>query len=148
MSRPVPTFLAIAFTIPWLLWLLRLGTGVDVIAPGGMLGAGIAVLVTVRRFDLRDTGLTRQPPRQVAGQSAVALAAILGLAALAVVISAAAGVFRLDLAEFSGLHQVFGAGPTGAVMSSALGEPACCSCWCCRWRSARSGAGAVSCCPG
>lgn len=122
MSRPVWTFLAIAFTIPWLLWLLRLGTGIDVIAPGGMLGVGVAVLVTTRRFDLHDTGLTRQPVRQVAGQSAMALAAVLGLAALAVAIGGVTGVLGLDLAGFSGLHQVFGAGPDGEVALKALAQ--------------------------
>ncbi|SER69037.1 CAAX protease self-immunity [Lentzea xinjiangensis] len=116
MSRPVGTFLAIAFTVPWLLWLLRLGTGVDVIAPGGMLAAGLATLVTVRRFGLRDTGLRRQPPWQVAA----ALAAVLGLALLAVVIGGVTGVLRLDLAGFSGLHQVHGGGPVGEVLLTAV----------------------------
>ncbi|MEV6235712.1 CPBP family intramembrane glutamic endopeptidase [Lentzea sp. NPDC051838] len=120
MNRPMWTFLAIAFTIPWLLWLLRLGTGVDVIAAGGMLGVGIATLVTVRRFALHDTGLTGQPVRQVARQSAAVLAAILGLAAVAVAIGAATGVHRLDLAGFSGLHQVYGAGATAEVLVAAL----------------------------
>ncbi|ANZ42084.1 hypothetical protein BBK82_45295 [Lentzea guizhouensis] len=117
MSRPVWTFLGIAFTIPWLLSLLRLATGVDVVAPGGMLGVGLAVLVTVRRFGLADTGLTRQPARRVVGQSAVALAAFLGLALLAVLISV-----RLDVTGFSGLHQVHGAGPTSEVMAAALAK--------------------------
>ncbi len=116
MSRPVGTFLAIAFTVPWLLWLLRLGTGIDVIAPGGMLAVGLATLVTVRRFGLRDTGLHRQPPWQVAA----ALAAVLGVALLAVVIGGVTGVLRLDLTGFSGLHQVHGSGPTGEVLLTAV----------------------------
>lgn len=115
MSRPVWTFLGIAFSVPWLLWLLKQATGVDVIAPGGMLGVGLAMLIVVRRFDLNDTGLTRQPARQVARQSAVALAALLGLALLAVVIAV-----RLDLTGFSGLRQVHGEGPAGEVLLTAL----------------------------
>ena len=117
MTRPVVTFLGIAFMIPWLLWLLERATGVNVIAPGGMLGVGLAVLVTVRRFGPHDTGLTRQPVGRVAGQSALALVAFLGLALLAVVLSV-----RLDLTGFSGLHLVHGDGSAGEVLLKALGS--------------------------
>lgn len=117
--KPVATFLAIAFTLPWLLWLLRLGTGVDVIAPGGMLSVGIATFVTARRFHLNDTGLTVRPLRTTVSRSAAALGGMLVLAAAAVLIGAAAGVHRLDLTGFSGLHQVFGPGPGAFVTAIA-----------------------------
>lgn len=120
MSRPVVAFLAIAFTIPWLLWLVRLGTGIDVIAPGGMAGVGIATFVAVRRSRSTDTGLAIRPARTVAGYSVLGLGGTLGLAFLAVAIGAAARVHHLDLTGFSGLHQIYGAGPAGEVLLAAL----------------------------
>ncbi|NGY66492.1 CPBP family intramembrane metalloprotease [Lentzea sp. NEAU-D13] len=120
--RPVITFLSITFALPWLLWLASVST--EIVAAGSMLCVGIATAVTTRLTRTGDTGLTIRPLRTVGAYCALALIGVLGLAALAVAIGTAAGVHRLDLTGFSGLHQVFGSGPTAAVMFAALAKNA------------------------
>ncbi|MGI5214666.1 lysostaphin resistance A-like protein [Plantactinospora sp. CA-290183] len=119
--RPLLVFLAVAFALPWLLWLLRLVSGLDILAAGGMAAVGIATFVTVRWFRPRTgpaigTGL-RAPFRwrTTVKQSALAFAGMLGLAIAAIAIGAVAGVYSLDLDQFSGLRMVHAAGPADPV---------------------------------
>lgn len=121
-ARPVITFLALAFTPPWLLRLA--GVPITVIAAVGMVCVGIATAVTARWSPLSDTGLTIRPPRTIGVYCVLGLVGVLGVAALSIAIGAAAGVHRLDLTGFSGLHHVFGAGSTPAVMLAALAKNA------------------------
>lgn len=60
--RQVVAFLAVAFALPWLAWLGLQWSGVNLVAPLGMLSVGIAVLVALRltgtlREGLVDTGV-------------------------------------------------------------------------------------------
>ncbi|RJL35603.1 CPBP family intramembrane glutamic endopeptidase [Bailinhaonella thermotolerans] len=117
--RELAVFLLLAFTIPWLLWLLRLRTGVDVVAAGGMLAAGVATFVAVRwagRPDgiARDTALAplRPVPRLVR-YCGIALLAPLAFAFLAVAIGALAQVYPLDLENFSGLRRAYAPATVG-----------------------------------
>jgi membrane protease YdiL (CAAX protease family) len=125
----IAVFLTVAFGLPWLFWLLRLGTGIDILAPGAMVSVGIATLIAVRWIErpasIRvETGLTPQPRLSYL---ALGFAGTLGLAAAAVLIGAAAGVHHLDLDHFSGLRQVFGGGAASntdvtVLMATALGQ--------------------------
>lgn len=135
--RELTVFLLLAFGVPWLLWLLRLLTGIDVVAAGGMLAAGLATFVAVRWAGRwagrpgnipRDTALTPlRPARRLVRYCVIGLVVPLVLAFLAVAIGALAGVYPLDLENFSGLRGMYApdtAGETGApvgVILSALG---------------------------
>ncbi|MEV0999952.1 alpha/beta fold hydrolase [Nonomuraea sp. NPDC050202] len=129
--RELIVFLVLAFTLPWLLWLVRLVTGVDVIAAGGMLGAGVATFVVVRWIRRpgslpRDTALAPlRPAGRLVRFCAIGLGVPLLLAFLAVAIGALAGVYPVDLAGFSGLRAVYApdtAGeqgvPAGTILSA------------------------------
>ncbi|PRX66283.1 pimeloyl-ACP methyl ester carboxylesterase [Nonomuraea fuscirosea] len=111
--RELATFLLIAFGVPWLLWLLRLRTGVDVVAAGGMLAAGLATFVAVRWVGRpasipRDTALAPlRPAGRLVRYCGIAFVVPLVLAFLAVAIGALAGVYPLDLENFSGLRSVY-----------------------------------------
>ncbi|MEV5897406.1 CPBP family intramembrane glutamic endopeptidase [Nonomuraea fuscirosea] len=127
--RELAAFLLIAFGVPWLLWLLRLRTGIDVVAAGGMLAAGLATFVAVRwagRPDSipRDTALTPlRPAGRLVRYCGIAFVVPLVLAFLAVAIGALAGVYPLDLENFSGLRGVYApetAGETGVPVGLIL----------------------------
>ncbi|MEV4176059.1 alpha/beta fold hydrolase [Nonomuraea sp. NPDC049709] len=117
--RELAVFLLLAFAIPWLLWLLRTRTGIDVIAAGGMLAAGLATFVAVRWVSRpgdipRDTALAPlRPVRRLVRYCVIALVAPLTLALLAVAIGAAAQVYPLDLENFSGLRSAYAPGTVG-----------------------------------
>ncbi|WP_440072246.1 lysostaphin resistance A-like protein [Streptosporangium sp. OZ121] len=111
--RDLAVFLALAFGIPWLLWVVRLLTGVDLIAAGGMLAAGLATFVTVRwvrrsRDARRETALAPLgPARRLLRFCLVGLLLPLVFAFAAIGIGALAGVYPLDLTGFSGLRSVY-----------------------------------------
>lgn len=127
-QRPLVAFLAIAFGVPWLAWLLHQGTGIDIVGPVGMAAVGLATLVAVRlhqrgRGSLRATGiLPVRPVRRLLIRSGYGLALVLGLAVAALLISAVAGTVTLDPAGLSGLRAVLGAGDAlpGTVLATAL----------------------------
>jgi membrane protease YdiL (CAAX protease family) len=110
--REIGVFLAIAFGLPWLLWLLRLFTGIDILAAGSMVAVGIATFVTVRWVSrptsiIRETGI--RPIRPAV--CALVLGLLLGMAALSIGIGAVVGISPLDLVNFSGAHKVYGSTP-------------------------------------
>lgn len=136
VSKPEPgllgrhdlaVFVGLAFGLPWLLLVLKLTTGVDILAPGAMAAAGLATLVAVR---LRPSGRIRAetglvnagPAGRLIGYCVLGLAGTLALALAAVTIGALAGVHQLDLAGFSGLRQAYGSGTTAEVLLRSLGQ--------------------------
>jgi membrane protease YdiL (CAAX protease family) len=135
--RELITFLVLAFAIPWLLWLVRLLTGVDLVAAGGMLGAGVATFVVVRWIRRpgsipRDTALAPlRPGGRLIRLCVIGLGVPLLLAFLAVAIGALAGVYPADLAGFSELRSVYApdtvgeqgvpVGPILAALAANLG---------------------------
>ncbi|MEO3892389.1 alpha/beta fold hydrolase [Nonomuraea sp. B5E05] len=127
--RELTVFLLLAFAIPWLLWLLRLLTGVDLVAGGGMVGAGLATFVVVRWIRrpgniLRETAMAPLRPKgRLVRFCVIGLAAPLVLGFLAVAIGALAGVYPVDLAGFSGLREVYApetAGQDGVPVGTIL----------------------------
>lgn len=127
LGADVAVFLAVAFGLPWLLWLLRLATGIDVVAAGGMVSVGIATFVAVRWVRrpasiALETGLlpVRPWPRTLA-RGAGALGLVVGLASLAILIGAAAGVTPLDIAGLSAARETYGSTGLGpAALQSVL----------------------------
>jgi membrane protease YdiL (CAAX protease family) len=125
--RELATFLALAFAIPWLLWLLLQLTGVDIVAAGGMLAAGLATFVTMRwvrrsRDIRRQTALT--PLRPLVRYCVIGLLVPLAFGCAAIGIGALAGVYPLDLAGLSMLRRVFAPGSASAgpgLILTALG---------------------------
>lgn len=116
----IAIFAAIAFGGAWSLWLVRWWTGLDVIAPGGMVFVGLATFVTVRWARPGNTGLGRPAVRKLVAQCALALGIILGLAVTAVLIGAVAGVHRLDVTGLSGLRQIYQTGSGPGLLLTAL----------------------------
>lgn len=117
---------AIAFGLPWLLWLLRLTTGVDAIAAGGMVSVGIATFVAVRwvrrpaSVALATDLVPVRPWRRTIAWSAGALGLVVGLAGLAILVGAAVGVSPLDLAGLSAVRQLYGNGGPGLAAAQSL----------------------------
>ncbi|GAA2888750.1 alpha/beta fold hydrolase [Nonomuraea rubra] len=127
--RELTAFLILAFTIPWLLWLVRALTGIDLVAAGGMLGVGVATFVTVRWVrrpgDIpRDTAMAPlRPTGRLVRFCLIGLAAPPAFAFLAVAIGALAGVYPIDLTGFSGLRAVYApetAGQDGVPVGTIL----------------------------
>lgn len=124
--RPLVVFLAIAFGLPWLLWLLREGTGIDIVAPAGMLSVGLATLVAIRVAGgpgrLTETGvLPIRPVGRLLRQCALGLGMVLGLGVAAILIGALAGTAPLDPVGLSGLRTLTAAdGPAGVVLGAQL----------------------------
>ncbi|MEV4567875.1 alpha/beta fold hydrolase [Nonomuraea sp. NPDC049419] len=111
--RELTVFVLIGFGIPWLLWLLRVRTGIDVVAPGGMIAVGLATFAALRLGGrtgtvARDTALVPiRPVRRLVRFCAIALGATLAFGFLAVAIGAWAGEYPTDLQNFSGLRAAY-----------------------------------------
>lgn len=129
-DRRLVVFLVIAFGVPWLLWLLRAATGVDLIAIGGMTAVGLATLVATwppRRETFRATGvLPVRPVGVTLRESGFAVGVFLTVTVAALTISVVVGVSPLDPAGLGDLRQAHGMAeaPALAVMALALGQSA------------------------
>lgn len=128
--RQVVVFLAVAFALPWLAWLGLQWSGVNLVAPLGMLSVGIAVLVALRltgtlREGLVDTGvLPLRPLGPLLGKCVLGFGVVVGLAVLAMAVGAIAGTSRLDPAGLSALRLAHGGsvGSAPALLASSLGQ--------------------------
>ena len=127
-DRRLVVFLVIAFGVPWLLWLLRESTGVDVIAIAGMAAAGLAVLAATwppRSAAFRATGvLPVRPFGTTMRETGFALGVFLALTVAAILVGALAGISPLDLDGLSGARQLFDMAdaPAVVVLARALGQ--------------------------
>lgn len=127
-DRRLAVFLLIAFGTPWLLWLLRESTGIDVVALAGMVAVGIAVLVAtwpLRRDVLAATGVVPvRPLRTTLRECGLAVGLLLVLAVLSILIGAAVGSSPLDLSGLSALREVFGMpdAPAAGLLARAVGQ--------------------------
>ncbi|MDH2430555.1 CPBP family intramembrane metalloprotease [Sphaerisporangium sp. TRM90804] len=129
--REIAVFVILAFGIPWLLWVLRRLTGVDAIAPGGMLAAGLATFVAVRwvrrsRDIRRETAMAPlRPARPLLRYCLIGLLLPLAFGFASIGIGALAGVYPLDLTGFGALRSTFAPGtvdeqgmPIGLILSA------------------------------
>jgi membrane protease YdiL (CAAX protease family) len=119
----IGVFLAIAFGLPWLVWVVERETGIRLLYFAAMLAVAVATWVAARWVWRPAEGVAAatavtpvRPIRRTAAWCLLAFGLFLVLSAAAVALNAVTGVHPVDVSRFSGLRHVYApetAGQTG-----------------------------------
>lgn len=127
--RDVGAFLALAFVLPWLLWVVEQVSGVRILFVAAMLSVAIATSVAVRLVRRpasipQATALVPvRPVGRLLNYCLLTIAIFLVVASLTVVLNAVSGIYPADLTGFSALRRAYApetVGQTGFPWHVAL----------------------------